>query len=61
MPYHDSGGWSTAFQRGELISSPGQPMWDLWLAKWHWGQVFLIVLVIPPGPHIYPSTADAVG
>lgn len=25
------------------------------------GQVFLIVLVIPQGPHIYPSTADAVG
>jgi len=25
------------------------------------GQVFIIVLVIPPGSHIYPSTADAVG
>jgi hypothetical protein len=25
------------------------------------GQVFLIVLIILPGPHIYPSTADAAG
>ena len=25
------------------------------------GQVFLFILVIPPGPHINPSTADAVG
>jgi hypothetical protein len=28
--------YSPAFHHGDPVSIPGQIMWDLWCAKWHW-------------------------
>jgi hypothetical protein len=46
-PCHSSGGQALDSHRGDLDSSPGQVMWDLWLTKWHWGRFSPSISVSP--------------
>ena len=53
-PFNDPGSQSPASHRGGPGSISGQPMWDWWRTKCHWGQVFLRVLRFSPVNIISP-------
>jgi hypothetical protein len=58
MTFHSSGSSILLFYCISADSILGQPMWDLWSARWHWGTeyfTFTLPTIILPMFHNYLS------